>query len=138
MIGVAMLTICDTHVLLFWSDRPERLSKAASRAVEDARKAGRLAVADVSYWEMAMLFRKGRLVLPADHSVMTYIEDIVEALGLISLPITPAIAALAESGIVAHGDPGDRLIAAAAMQHRATLITADEKLRAIPGLQCIW
>jgi len=39
-------------------------------------------------------------------------EDIVNSLDLTILQLTPAIAALAESGIIAHGDPGDRLIAA--------------------------
>jgi len=65
-------------------------------------------------------------------------EDIVESLGLNILPLTPAIAALAESGIVAHGDPTDRLIAATALAHRVPLITADQKLRTTPGLRCIW
>jgi len=50
-------------------------------------------------------------------------EDIVDSLGLKILPLTPAIAALAESGIIPHGAPADRLIAA--LVHRALLITAD-------------
>ncbi|MEI6146516.1 MAG: PIN domain-containing protein [Methylococcales bacterium] len=45
---------------------------------------------------------------------------------------------MAESGIIAHGDPGDRLIAATAISHRAALITADGKLRTTSGLRCIW
>jgi PIN domain nuclease of toxin-antitoxin system len=65
-------------------------------------------------------------------------EDIIESLGLAILTLTPAIAALAESGIVAHGDSGDRLIAATAIVHQAPLITADEKLQSTPGLRYIW
>ncbi|WP_304054346.1 hypothetical protein [Nitrosomonas communis] len=38
-------------------------------------------------------------------------------LGLKILPLTPAIAGLAESSIVNHGDPADRLIAATAIAH---------------------
>jgi len=68
----------------------------------------------------------------------SYMEDIVESLALSVLQLTPAIAALAESGIVLHGDPADRLIAATAITHQALFITADEKLRATPGLHCIW
>ncbi|MBS0424452.1 MAG: PIN domain-containing protein [Proteobacteria bacterium] len=54
------------------------------------------------------------------------------------LPLTPAIAELAESGIITHGNPGDQLIAATAITHQVPLITADEKLHAVPGLRCIW
>jgi PIN domain nuclease of toxin-antitoxin system len=133
-----MLTICDTNVLLFWADRRDRLTVAAQQALENGREQGRLACAAISFWEIAMLFRKGRLVLPAQHTPTSYMEDIVESLGLNVVQLTPSIAALAESGIVSHGDPGDRLIAATAIAHQAPLITADEKLRATPGLLCIW
>jgi PIN domain nuclease of toxin-antitoxin system len=133
-----MLTICDTNVLLFWTDRRDRLTVAAQQALENGREQGQLACAAISFWEIAMLFRKDRLVLPAQHTPASYMEDIVESLGLNILQLTPSIAALAESGIVSHGDPGDRLIAATAIAHQAPLITADEKLRATPGLLCIW
>jgi PIN domain nuclease of toxin-antitoxin system len=54
------------------------------------------------------------------------------------LPITAEIAELSQSAVFSHGDPADRLIAATALAHRAALITADEKLRVIPNLRCIW
>jgi PIN domain nuclease of toxin-antitoxin system len=133
-----MLTICDTHVLLFWADRRDRLTKSALQALDNGREAGKLACAAISFWEIAVLFRKNRLALPSQHSPLSYMEDIVDSLGLVILPLTPVIAALAESGIVAHGDPGDRLIAATAITHQAALITADEKLWSTPGLRYIW
>ena len=133
-----MLTICDTNVLLFWADRRDCLTVSAHTALDRGRAEGTLACAAISFWEIAMLFRKNRLVLPAQHTPTSYMEDIVESLGLTVLQPTPAIAALAESGIIAHGDPGDRLIAATALFHQAPLITADAKLRATPGLPCIW
>lgn len=133
-----MLTICDTNILLFWADRRDRLTIAALNALNNGRETGELACASISFWEIAMLFRKNRLVLPAQHTPTSYMEDIVTSLGLTTLPLTPAIAALAESGIITQGDPGDRLIAATALAHNAPLITADEKLRALPSLRCIW
>ena len=133
-----MLTICDTNVLLFWADNRDRLTVAAQQALDKGLEQGELACAAISFWEIAMLFRKNRLVLPTHHTPTSYMEDIVESLGLSILQLTPSIAALAESGIVTHGDPGDRLIAATAIAHQAPLITADEKLRANPGLLCIW
>jgi PIN domain nuclease of toxin-antitoxin system len=137
-IGRLMLTICDTHVLLFWADCRDRLTNTALESLEKGLAEGKLACAAISFWEIAMLFRKNRLALPAQHSPVSYMEDIIDSLGLAILPLTPSIAALAESGIVAHGDPGDRLIAATAIAHQAALITADEKLRSTPGLRYIW
>lgn len=130
--------ICDTHILLFWADHPERLTMAAQQALDSGRAEGTLACAAISLWEIAMLFRKNRLVLPAQHTPLSYMEDIVTLLELNILPLTPAIATLAESGIVMQGDPSDRLIAATAIVYQAPLITADEKLHAIPSLSCIW
>ncbi len=133
-----MLTICDTNVLLFWADQRDRLTSAAQQALDNGMAQGNLACAAISFWEIAMLFRKNRLTLPASSTPVSYMEDIVESLNLKVLQLTPSIAALAESGIVVQGDPGDRLIAATAIIHQSPLITADEKLRANPGLQCIW
>lgn len=133
-----MQTICDTHVLLFWADRPDRLTLPAQEFLTAGRSTGQLACAAISLWEIAVLFRKSRLILPPQHTPISYMEDIVMSLGLYIIPLTPAIAGLAESGIVTHGDPSDRLIAATAITHQAPLITADEKLHAVPGLRCIW
>lgn len=133
-----MLTICDTHVLLFWADQPERLTHTAREALDQGQQEETLACVDISFWEIAMLFRKGRLRLPPHHTAEAYMQDIVQSLYLKVLSVTPAIAALAESGIVVHGDPADRLIGATALSYRYPLITADEKLHALSGLRCIW
>ncbi len=133
-----MLIICDTNILLFWADRRERLTRDAQQTLDRGREDGKLACAAISFWEIALLFRKKRLVLPAQHTPTSYMEDIVASLELNILSLTPAIAALAESGIIIHGDPGDRLIAATAIAHQAPLITADKKLHATLGLNCIW
>lgn len=133
-----MKIICDNHALLFWADRRDRLSPRALAAMENGRSTQSLACADISLWEIAILFRKGRLRLAPDVTPADYVDTIIQALALTVLPITPAIAALAESGAVPHGDPADRLIAATAMVTEAPLVTIDEKLHALPQLRCIW
>ena len=85
-----------------------------------------------------MLCRKGRLALPAGITPADYMDLIVQALGLAVLPITPVIATRAESGVIPHGDPADRLIAATALVQGAPLITVDQQLHVVPGLRCIW
>lgn len=133
-----MLIICDTNILSFWADCRERLTSTAQQTLDSSKEDGKLACAAISFWKIALLFRKNRLVLPAQHTPTSYMEDIVASLELNILSLTPAIAALAESGIVIHGDPGDRLIAATAIAHQAPLITADKRLHSTPGLNCIW
>jgi PIN domain nuclease of toxin-antitoxin system len=55
------------------------------------------------------------------------------------LPVTPAIAAIAAGFSGAFpGDPGDRLIAATAIAHGLTLVTADTALRESRQVRTIW
>jgi PIN domain nuclease of toxin-antitoxin system len=136
--GQAMLTICDTHILLFWADDPSRLSAPASAALDLGVQSATLACSDISLWEIAMLYSRGRINNRAGISSAAYMQDILIGMILTVLPVTAEIAELSQSAVFSHGDPADRLIAATALAHRAALITADEKLRAIPNLRCIW
>jgi len=133
-----MPTICDTHILLFWAHEPERLSPPARQALELGLLKGQLAIADITLWELALLHERGRLVLPADVSADFYLKQLLAALRLKVLPITPEIALLSCSDRFLHGDPADRLIGATALQMGAPLITADAKLRALTELDTIW
>ena len=130
------MVVCDTHALIFDALAPKELSAKASRAIESAYKSGDLACADISLWEIAMLMEKRRLEV--DASTADFLVALVAARRLAVLPITPAIAALAASGILSPGDPADRLIAATAIAHRASLVTKDKRLTGIPDLPTIW
>ena len=133
-----MLTMCDTHILLFWADDPSRLSAAASATLDLGIQSSRLACSDISLWEIAMLYARGRINNRAGVSPTTYMQDILISMAMTVLPITAEIAELSQSAVFSHGDPADRLIAATALVNRAALVTADEKLHAIPNLRCIW
>ena len=56
-----MLTICDTHILLFWADEPRRLSATARAALDLGTESANLACSDISLWEIAMLYARGRV-----------------------------------------------------------------------------
>jgi len=133
-----MKTICDTHILLFWANEPGRLTDKALKALERGREEATLSCADITWWEISLLHERGRIRLPPDVTLQRYMQGIIAALRLSVLPITPDIATLSRSEQFGHKDPADRLIAATAIVHRATLITADEKLRALPKLQTLW
>ncbi|MCX5954125.1 MAG: type II toxin-antitoxin system VapC family toxin [Cyanobacteria bacterium] len=133
-----MQIICDTHIPLFWANAPSRLSRSAAAALEKGRQDGQLAIADISLWEIALLHERGRLRLPDDVAAVEYLSHLLQALRLNVLPITANIAVLSRSSLFQHGDPADRLIAATALHGGWPLITADEMLRALPDLHCIW
>jgi PIN domain nuclease of toxin-antitoxin system len=133
-----MRIICDTHIPLFWANAPSRLSPRAAAALEKGRQDGQLAIADISLWELALLHERGRLLLPEAVSAVEYVSRLLQALRLQVLPISADTAVLSRSSLFQHGDPADRLIAATALHGCWPLITADEKLRALPGLHCIW
>jgi PIN domain nuclease of toxin-antitoxin system len=127
--------VCDTHVLLFDAFAPRRLSKPARRALDRGEADGELACADISLWEMACLFASGRMRIDGDQQEA--IRYVVAARAIRVLPITPDIA-VRTTGLLSDSDPADRLIAATALVHRATLVSADEALQALPGLQVVW
>lgn len=83
-----------------------------------------------------MLVSKGRVVIEADTE--QFLEDILRARNLRVLPITPRIAALAQSSEFSHADPADRIIAATAIAHRAQLLSADDRLRRLASVEVIW
>jgi PIN domain nuclease of toxin-antitoxin system len=131
-----MQTMCDTHALAFWGLEPGRLAPRALGIMQHGRRTGALACADISFWELAMLFARGRLIPPV--SPAEFMQTLIQDLRLTILSITPEIAVLSQSDIFPHKDPADRLIAATAIANRVPLITADDKLHGLPGLTAIW
>lgn len=128
--------VCDTHALIYWSLAPRKLGGAARKAIEQAREAGEVLCADISLWEIAMLVEKGRLELGV--SVEEYLDKLLAALGLTVLPISPRIAALAQSGRFLQKDPADRLIGATALALDVPLVTRDAEFKRVSGLRLVW
>lgn len=83
-----------------------------------------------------MLISRGRLDPAMD--ARQFLDDVVTARSIQLLSITPEIAVLSQSDVFAHGDPADRLIAATAQSFRASLVTSDERLRALKVVTTIW
>ena len=128
------MVVLDTHVLVYDALDPKRLSVRARRALEGEH--GPLAASDISLWELAMLIAKRRIDPATDAA--QFIQDVIDARALRVLPLTPQIAALAQSDAFGHGDPADRIIAATALAHGAALVSADRQLARTRGLRVIW
>jgi len=115
--------ILDSHVVHWWSAEPDRMSASASKAVSDADE---LAVADISWFELAWLARHERIVVTIP--IGSWLQQLARQVR--TIPVTPAIAATAVSLPSSFpGDPADRLIYATAIENGWRLITKDRRLR---------
>jgi PIN domain nuclease of toxin-antitoxin system len=108
----------------WWSAEPERISGEATKALSEA---GELAVAAISWFELAWLAEHERIVLSIP--IRSWLEHLSARIR--TIPLTPAIADTAVSLPSSFpGDPVDRLIYATAVEHGLRLVTKDRKLRA--------
>ena len=126
--------LLDTHAVHWASAEPERLSAAAARAVGEADQ---LAVASVTWYELAWLALNGRIV--PQRPVGSWLDDLARS--LITVALTPAIAVTACSlpGSFS-GDPADRQIYATAANLDWPLVSKDRRLRDYAGddVEVVW
>ena len=120
------MIILDTCVLLFDTLSPERLSKVAIDVLESGEQAGQLFCSDISLWEIAMLKKTQRIIIPTDYLI--FMNAILHARNIHVLPILPEIADLSVSLELEQADPADRIIAATTIYYNAQLLTSDQKL----------
>jgi PIN domain nuclease of toxin-antitoxin system len=129
--------MADTHALVWYLFQPARLSPNASVALREAIQGGdAIRASVVSIIEVRYLIEKGRL--PA-----VYYDDLVLAahdpnLALRLLPVDEDVA-LAVERIPRDVVPDlpDRIIAATALAHNLSLVTADRKIR-LSRIPTIW
>ena len=119
------MILLDTHVLVWLDEANPRLGAGAIEQINIAFHNGKAMVSAISFWEVSMLVKKKRIKLDLELSVWR--NDFMEQ-GLIELPVTGDIGIQAAGLDPFHGDPADRLIAATALKHSLTLITADQRL----------
>lgn len=85
--------LLDSHVAYWWSAEPQRLSMAASQAIEHADE---LAVAAISWFELAWLAEQERIQLAIP--VLSWLQQLAEHVRTVG--ITPSVAA---SAVAADG-----------------------------------
>jgi PIN domain nuclease of toxin-antitoxin system len=131
------LIVLDTHVLVWWLTQAPGLSTGGKRAIGKHTAAGEIVASTISVLEIVTAVRRGRLQLTVP--VEQWLADMRSIPELHMEPVSADIAALAGSlPEPMHGDPADRIIAATATTLGAALVTADDRLRALPALQTIW
>jgi PIN domain nuclease of toxin-antitoxin system len=125
--------LLDTHIWLWSTLEPQRLSRRVDKALADP--ANDLWLSPVSVGELIVLLRKGRLRLP--NEVAAWVAQTMQDLELTEAPLTVEVALAIGSIDFPHGDPADHFLAATAKVFDLTLVTADEHLLHLPGIRVL-
>jgi PIN domain nuclease of toxin-antitoxin system len=119
--------LLDTHPLIWFSQGDERLGRRTRDLIIDCGERNEVLLSPISFWEAAMLVRKGRVSLGmSTHSwaIMVQESGRMHIAGL--SPTTGVDAGELPDDI--HGDPADRLLIATARLSGCALVTADRKI----------
>jgi PIN domain nuclease of toxin-antitoxin system len=109
--------LLDTHVLLWWLDRPSRVRAEAASAIRDP--GNRVLVSAATAWEIAIKRALGKLRAPDD------LETALQQARFDQIPINVGHA-LAAGGLPKHhADPFDRMLVAQAKTEGLTIATRD-------------
>jgi PIN domain nuclease of toxin-antitoxin system len=119
--------LLDSHIVHWWSAEPGRISRAATRVLDEADE---LAIAAISWFELGWLAEHERIIVTVP--VRSWLDQL--AAQVRTIPLAPAIAATAVALPGSFpGDPADRLIYATAIEHGLQLVTKDRRLRDHPS-----
>jgi PIN domain nuclease of toxin-antitoxin system len=117
--------VLDTHVWI-WLLLGRELAADAVSLIEQAGRAQALFISAITPWEIAMLAKKGRLVLAAD--TRAWVAQAIERSRVQVAPIEPDIAVDGGELDEFHGDPADRIIVATARHATAQLLSRDDRI----------
>lgn len=119
-----MRYLLDTHIILWWLEQPEKLSKKTRDVIQDRKN--RIFLSSVSFWEMAIKQNIGRLKLPNN------ILEVLTAEGFDTIPLSPD-EALSVAGLPQiHKDPFDRMLIMQAKLNDLVMITHDKTIAQYP------
>jgi PIN domain nuclease of toxin-antitoxin system len=126
--------LLDTHAVLWFAEDHPRLGARTTRLTDRALYRDEVLVSAISFWEIAMLADKHRLILQLSPAALR--RSVLEQ-GIRELVVDGAVGIAAAQLARFHGDPADRLIVASALTVDATLVTADRIILTWQGpLKC--
>ena len=128
-----MNLLMDTHVFIWMSSDPDRLSPRVRSLLED--EANDVSVSIVSFWEMAIKIGLGKLELGTDW--MRRLQAFMRDNTISHLPIRPEHCTALVSLPFHHRDPFDRMLVAQSQSEKMSLVSRDTSLRQY-AIECIW
>ncbi|HBF12854.1 MAG TPA: VapC toxin family PIN domain ribonuclease [Deltaproteobacteria bacterium] len=130
------MIVLDTHTLLWWIDASAPLPVKATKIIKQAIQKKSLYISAMSFWEIAMLHKKGRLALSLE--IHTWVEKVLLLPSLHIIDPTPSILinSLQLQGL--SPDPADRIIVATALKLGFPLVTKDQAITSSGVVKTIW
>lgn len=128
-----MKLLLDTHIWLWSHESPVKLIPSVQQAISDLDNERWLS--PVSIWELVLLLEKNRIKLNQDIGI--WLEESKEHLALREAPLSWEVAQEVRFTVLAHNDPADRLLAATAKVYGLTLVTSDERLLNLGGIDVL-
>jgi PIN domain nuclease of toxin-antitoxin system len=128
-----MNLLLDTHIWIWNELEPWKITSEINRELADPDN--QLWLSPVSVWETVVLLEKRRISLNQDFR--QWVDESVTALQLQEAALTWEVAHELRFTVLGHRDPADRFLVATAKVYDLTLITSDERLLSVPGLQVL-
>lgn len=131
------MIVVDTHIIIWDALQPDRLSKKAKNAIENANDTDGILFCEISLWEIAMLISKSRLKIDATYQ--EFIKLVLASNNYIYQGITAEIAE--KSTLLpdeVNKDPADCIISATSIIQKNPLVTADKNLLNAKCVKTIW
>lgn len=117
-----MKLLLDTHVFIWWSSEPEKLSQNVLSLCENVENNLILSVASV--WEMQIKLQLGKLKLQLPLQVLIESQQQTNTLQILSIDLEHVYEL--QNLPAHHHDPFDRLLIAQANAENVYLVTKDE------------
>lgn len=125
--------LIDTHVFIWWTGEPQRLSKLAHDFLVNPENKPALSFASI--WEMQIKLSLGKLTLKT--SLPELVDDEIGRNGLSLLPIELHHIYALSNLPPYHRDPFDRLLIAQSISEEMPVISIDDKFD-VYGIQRLW
>jgi PIN domain nuclease of toxin-antitoxin system len=128
-----MKLLVDTSTFLWFLTADKRLSESAAAAIRSPGNDVWLSA--VSYWEILVKHKLGRLPLPEPPE--SYIPTQRKRHGIASLALREKAMTHLPKLPGNHKDPFDRMLVCQSLEHRLVLVTSDPFVRAYP-VKTLW
>jgi PIN domain nuclease of toxin-antitoxin system len=125
-----MMYLLDTHVLLWATSAPERLTPRAREIVESKQ----LKASVVSFWELVL--KKTRKDAPV-HEPAAWWDRYISRAAVEVLPVRPQHVIALDRLPEWHRDPFDRMLIAQAQCDQLAIVSADEAIAGY-AVETVW
>jgi PIN domain nuclease of toxin-antitoxin system len=128
------MVLLDTHAFIWLVSDQSKLSTPARELLSKPNQ--QVGISIVTTWEIALLYKRGRLELPV--APADYIEAALAHHNLEEFPLNRDLILRAVSLPDLHNDPFDRILVATAQTFQLRLLSKDRQLAQYPDVEIIW